>query len=236
VYLKLTTKCNMKCQHCCMSATRKGEDMAWETFKAAVDGWDGGDGLTLGGGEPTLHPEFERFLFYALAQTDPSEGGLLVVTNGSQTERALTLALLAKRGVLAAALSRDPWHDPIDEKVVEAFTKNTRGNYYNTDTDYREIRDVSRGVLRVGRAARKSFTNYWETRNGCACDGDPVVDPNGNVHQCGCPKSPIVGNVFTGYESLTDGMQGNTNGEPWACYRDVQKFSRKNRKALDNAA
>ena len=211
--------------------------MSWETFKAAVD--QGDDMLTLGGGEPTLHPDFERFLFYALAHAQ----NVYMVTNGSQTERALVLAGLAKRGVLGVALSRDPWHDDIDPRVVEAFTNEnkSRGMFGTAENhDQREIRNVSynyKGVMRVGRAARKSFTDVEETRQGCACEGDPVVDPNGDVRQCGCPKAPIVGTVFDGFEPLTGGEDNDTDGngelDPWCCYRKIKKSRAKR---LDKAA
>jgi MoaA/NifB/PqqE/SkfB family radical SAM enzyme len=220
MYIRVTERCNMSCAHCCMAATSKGEDMPWETFKAAVDNAEG-DTVILGGGEPTLHPEFECFLFYALAHTEY----VWLATNGSQTERALVLAKMAQRGIIGAALSIDQWHDPIDPRVIAAFTKVSRSKSYAVDSqsDNREIRDVGgmSSLSRVGRAARKSFVEEFDTRIVCACEGEPVVDPNGNVRQCGCPKSPIVGNVFDGFKPL--GHDYDNQIDPWCCYRIVKK-------------
>lgn len=236
MYIKITTRCNMKCAHCCMNATRKGEDMTLETFKDAIDACDC-ECITIGGGEPTLHPDFERFLFYALAHVE----NVYMVTNGSQTERALVLAGLAKRGVLGVALSRDQWHDEIDPRVVEAFTHNRKNrDYYGTadNHDQREIRDVGnnpRGIIRVGRAARKSFRDNYETYEDCACNGDAVVDPNGDVRQCGCAKSPIVGNVRDGYTSMVEHLE-DTNCDIWCCYREAEKVLREQAKMLDKPA
>lgn len=189
--------------------------MSWDTFQAAIK--HESDYVMLGGGEPLLHPDFERFIFHALARTE----GVFIVTNGSQTDRAIVLANLARRGVLGAALSLDPWHDPIDPRVVDAFTSNLDRKFTifgrSDNSDCREIRDVSKnnkGVMRVGRAVRRSFQQNWKTHENCACCGDPVVDPNGDVRQCGCPKSPIVGNVFDGFQSLVDDY-----GDEWNCYK-----------------
>jgi len=45
--------------------------MTWETFKRAVDSLEGyRGGVSMMGGEPTLHPEFERFARYLESQYD----------------------------------------------------------------------------------------------------------------------------------------------------------------------
>lgn len=218
MYIKITSRCDMTCAHCCMSATRKGEDMSWETFKTVIEHAEY-NYVVLGGGEPLLHPEFEKFLLYALAKTD----GVFIITNGSQTDRAIAIAHLAKRGVIGAALSLDPWHDPIDPEVEHAFTrdKQEKSTIFGRsgDPDQREIRDVSRGrIMRVGRAARGSFQDDWTTYEDCACCGDPVVDPNGNVRQCGCPDSPVVGNVFDGFQSLAE----EDADDEWCCHKEIR--------------
>ena len=35
-YLQITTRCNMRCQHCGFGCTHRGQDMTREVFKAAL--------------------------------------------------------------------------------------------------------------------------------------------------------------------------------------------------------
>lgn len=202
-----------------MSATKNGHDMTMETFKAALASAKeyGHNHICLGGGEPTLHPDFEKMLFLAIGTVED----VFIITNGSQTDRALVLAKLAGKGVIGAELSQDQWHDEIDSEVVEAFTvhrdPHSYRGYRDATEDRRGIRTV-RTVLRQGRGARKSFMKRHTTIVGCACDGDPHVDPMGNVHQCGCLDAPIVGDVFDGFEPLSD-----EHGDSWVCHRKVVK-------------
>ena len=192
-----------------------------ETFKAALASAKecGHEYICLGGGEPTLHPDFEMMLLLAIATMED----VFIITNGSQTDRALALAKLAEKGVIGAELSRDEWHDAIDDDVVEAFTvrKKQGYSYGNESKDRRGIRTV-RTILRQGRGARKSFMNRHKTIEGCACDSDPHVDPMGNVHQCGCLDAPIVGDVFSGFQPLF-----NDDGDTWVCHKEIAKKAAK---------
>jgi MoaA/NifB/PqqE/SkfB family radical SAM enzyme len=198
-----------------MSATKKGHDMTMETFKSALDQANdyGYECITLGGGETTLHPEFEKMLFLAIVTVDD----VFIITNGSQTDMALALAKLAKRGVIGAELSQDEWHDDIDPYVVEAFTKDPGKKF---DTDRRGIRRSLGPIARRGRAARKSFMAEYETSDRCSCEGNPFVDPLGQVHQCGCYNSPVVGDVVNGFDPLDNDDYGDT----WQCYKEVRKM------------
>ena len=192
MYLRLTSRCNMKCAHCAYSCTSKGQDMSMATLKLALDiAADYGDSLELGGGEPTLHPKFWQIIGIALSKG--FEGPPWLATNGKRTADALALAQLAKTGALAVALSLDQWHEKISPSVVQAFTsKNSvtyRGGYDNPyPNDSREIRTVKE-PFRAGR---------WKAGpRRCACP-ELVVQPDGTISQCGCMDSPVIGHVKTG--------------------------------------
>jgi len=176
----------MACEHCGFACTSIGENMNIKTFRKALQ-WDS-EIVTLGGGEPTIHPLFWQILGESLSVSDY----VWLATNGKKTEIALTLAKLAKRGVLACALSLDSYHDPIEPTVIQAFTKEKKrdgvGGYYNQDKDFREIRNVTGLEKNAGRC------DFGE--DACIC-ADVFCKPNGDVFACGCENAPLFGNVHT---------------------------------------
>lgn len=67
ILIDITNACNEKCSNCTRFCGnhKKPFFMSFETFKRAVDSMQGFEGLVaLIGGEPTLHPQFERFAEY----------------------------------------------------------------------------------------------------------------------------------------------------------------------------
>lgn len=76
IQIDITNACPHKCSNCTRFCGhhKKNFFMDFETFKRAVDSLEGFQG-TIGmmGGEPTLHPEFERFARYLDSKTDPKE-------------------------------------------------------------------------------------------------------------------------------------------------------------------
>lgn len=193
MYLRLTSKCNMSCGHCNFACTKDGEDMSLATLEKALEYNDGM--ICLGGGEPTIHPQFWEMFMTTFAHPNTEE--IFIVTNGSVTTTSLALAKLAKAGVIGAALSQDEWHDEIDSDVVEAFTKRrsrTHSNDYPSD-DRREIRTVT-ALAYGGRCD-------WGNKDWCACP-EITVEPNGDVYSCGCHKRIKLGDVFSGFEIPDD--------------------------------
>ena len=211
MYLRITDRCNMCCAHCCYACTSKGADMSEEIFRKAVDLCEAnGDLLSIGGGEPTIHPLFWPFIGYAIGKQIES---IWLATNGKETRTALALAKMAKAGVIGVDLSQDMWHEPIDPRVVEAFKRDENRMYGERSDDLRAIRTTSSPV-RSGR---------WKEDNDhgilCPCE-EIVVNPDGTVRQCGCLRSPVIGSVFTGFKAARNG-----DGDP-ACYRSLKKKNR----------
>jgi hypothetical protein len=156
--------------------------------------------IAIGGGEPTIHPLFWDMLGAAIVNNS-FEGRVWLATNGKKTKDALRLANLAKDGIIVCELSQDEYHEPIDYKVIEAFTKEPipRSVYL---IDYRGVRNTTlyHNPVKSGRC--KTGTNE------CICP-DIFVKPNGDIYQCGCKKSPKIGDVFKGVKSF---------GEIGECY------------------
>jgi len=196
MYIQITTKCNMACEHCGMNCdTISGEHMDFKTFKAALRH---DDTITIGGGEPTVHPHFEKFLLYALTNCY----SVFIITNGKLTDKALAIARLAEMDDerFGAELSQDPYHDPIDDVVIDAF----KGR----------IRDTSRNLINAGRC------DFGWTED-CICE-EAIVKPNGDIHQCGCDDSPKVGTVFDD-QILPLGSNEEDYGE-WICHKKMEEM------------
>ena len=82
VNLELTDRCNIKCKMCSQSMRDEAhgvpmQHMAWDTWREALRGLSGmGDEVHLCPhwlGEPTIHPQFDRFVEYAFALNIGSE-------------------------------------------------------------------------------------------------------------------------------------------------------------------
>ena len=196
MYIQITTRCNMTCDHCCYSCTKQGQDMNEETFKQALEFYSTANdymGLAIGGGEPTLHKRFMPWLFEAICAATMSEEELpvFVATNGTNTKVALKLAGLARKGLIMGALSLTQWHreqsvQPTQE-VIDAFRRGTSHVMSDAD-DCREIRGERHyEPYAVGRAKE------WGAE-GCCCD-TMVIDPAGIIWECGC-KLKSMGSIW----------------------------------------
>jgi len=117
MYVQITSRCNMLCSHCGMNCTAQGEDMTFKTLKKTLE--YAYEYIVFGGGEPTIHPQFEKFLFYAIGENMKVN----IITNGKLKNKAIALANLSSgdNEYIIAELSQDPFHEKVNKSVVEAF-------------------------------------------------------------------------------------------------------------------
>lgn len=98
INLDLTSACNFRCPHCVDSGIiNTGEALDLDNIKKSVDTLQDKGLLSvilIGGGEPTVHPDFEEIVRYTRG------AGLQVgiVTNGSRLERVAKVADLLQEG------------------------------------------------------------------------------------------------------------------------------------------
>ncbi len=98
INLDLTSACNFRCPHCVDSGIiNTGEALDLDTIMQSLDTLRGRGLLSvilIGGGEPTIHPDFEEIVRYCRGQ------GLQVgiVTNGSRLDRVARIADLLGEG------------------------------------------------------------------------------------------------------------------------------------------
>lgn len=212
MYIRITSKCNMRCAHCCFSCRPgSGEHMPMNVFDQALDIAESyGDSLTLGGGEPTMHPKFFEILkkvkqayWYDRLSATP-----FMVINGKNYSRAKKLIQHIRPDEdfdqyrlflhddpeydvwndepgIRVELSTDYFHERIDPRIKDFYMEAQRNR-----VDYAGTRDVTQsysGVMEQGRAKRTGSHTSYKTKHDCICD-DWVIQPNGDVYTCGCLK------------------------------------------------
>lgn len=199
MYVQITTVCNMSCAHCCYGCGPRGKHMSqktWEAVIKTVTDQEGPDGsISIGGGEPTLHPRFWSYLTDAIAAFD----NVWLATNGSQTATALKLAKLARKGVIACALSQDEYHDPIDPSVVTAFWEGKKQRDYFSLREERDCREVRTVTNHPENMALFRDPEKGGSPENCPCQ-ELIITPSGKVRFCGCKNAPVIGDVFGGFQ------------------------------------
>ena len=250
MYVQITTACNMSCSHCCYCCFENNPNayhMNIPTWANTLKFWDSlnhlmADGscgdehgfdnmcttLCIGGGEPTMHPQFWQFLGMALEARvrDDFDAQVWMKTNGKLHDRAkAVLQLGAQNGnVFACDLSADQFHEEI-KKDMYAYAGESKWRDIPRDrvADCGFARD--NGESGIGE---HSHSHHKSSAAGaglpypaqCVCE-DVFVNPDGDIFMCGCdgmyfPKD------FNG-ESISDWVDtpklGNVNNR-----NDVRDF------------
>lgn len=204
MYIKVTDRCNMNCDHCAFACNSKGDDMSFEVFKKAVDMGD--ECITIGGGEPTLHPQIEKFILYAIGKCY----SVFMVTNGTNEDLAMTLLELSK-GMpekFGVNLSMDSFHDisMVSGEVVSAYMEANA---------IRDVESSPSGLSWTGRA--REFWNKDECGTHCVCE-DLNILPDGRIKFCGCDEAPIIGNVYGWIEEEYEEIMYDLDERCWNYY------------------
>lgn len=216
MYIQITTRCNMKCKHCKFSCSpTRGKDMSFDFFKYAVNlAVDYGDHITIGGGEPTLHPDLLVMLGYAsmFAETDMQP---FMVTNGTADEATWKALMRAhQRNSIHVAVSRDPWHD--EDKIKPWVWEDA--DRYKLWWGNKGTRTIERG----GRARRHieelesdawNYGGYEHVRVEPCQNCGPRVTPDGMVW-ADVPKKFGGGKIGPlDSETLAEAIEAISNAE-----------------------
>jgi hypothetical protein len=153
----------------------------------------GSEYITLGGGEPTLHPKFRRFVEIGL------DFGLQVflVTNGSrqhQIQWLINQQDLYGYDKINFEVSIDDFHDG---SLVEPWVYNWAKNSHRS-----RARNTQQRLLPLGRAKdllvnSRGYSFNWApdyAKTACICDS-LTVKVDGTLQFCGCKDSHVYGNV-----------------------------------------
>lgn len=183
MYIQITSRCNMACAHCIYSCgLKKGRHMSMDTFRQAVLVAESYDSpITIGGGEPTLHPDLLAMLGIASLTADLPP---FMVTNGTCSKKLWSLLMRAqKREHIDVRVSNDLWHD----------TSMIR-DWVREDADCHKLwwgdkSNDHRTLIRQGRAKRNWKKLLWE----CEQSG---IRLNAIESECGYPRVAPDGRVW----------------------------------------
>lgn len=235
MYLQITTKCNMKCAHCCYSCGKNGKHMDYHVAVQAIQfAREYDDMIAIGGGEPTLHPRFFDILRMCLDSFDY----VWMATNGSKPRKMWRLRDIIdgedyrddeegiyQEGKLSVALSQDYFHAPIDERIVKYWTE--RASKRVSGYEIRNVTQSNSGVIAQGRAKRTG--SGWNEKD-CVCP-DLVIQPSGKVKLCGCTGSPVIGDVWYGIEekwqAVINDDGDDTDYQDCKCYKGLKGGKKK---------
>lgn len=182
----------MECAHCLYACKPgKGKHMSLSTFRKAVDiANDYESSITIGGGEPTLHPDLLMMLGYCSLLTSDEYMTPFMVTNGTCDEKTWRVLMRAKHmGNIDVRVSKDPWHDldMIQDYVWDDC--DSQKLWWGNADDRPEYGSHTRTITPRGRAK----ANLEQLRNDSLNHGydefridpdscmDVRVDPHGNV-------------------------------------------------------
>jgi MoaA/NifB/PqqE/SkfB family radical SAM enzyme len=155
--------------------------MEWYTFKRAI--CYGDEFNVLGGGEPTLNPDFIPMVEWAVGYG----ANIWFVTNGSRVnkmKKIIELQEIYGEDKLGFEVSCDPFHDwKLQNPWLLAYAE--RKKIIRNTSDRGEL-------MKAGRA--KKLSQDYELQERCGCD-DLNILPDGRVRLCGCLNAPIIGNI-----------------------------------------
>lgn len=241
----------MECEHCCYSCTKRGKHGDLQTILKAIEfaaEFEGDETITIGGGEPTLHPDFFTILKVCLERFNY----VWMATNGSQTAIMRRLAdiirgedfdnaechcetdeerdnctcyddadILNGADKLCVALSLDCFHDPIDPKIKELWERESK-QHRRTGFEIRNVTQSYKGPIAEGRGL-KTGAGYAE---GCVCS-DLFVTPRGMIKLCGCNGAPLIGDIWAGIrEEWQEVIYEDEGFIGERCYKGVKRRKR----------
>ncbi len=198
--------------------------------------------ISIGGGEPTMHPRFFDILRNCLEDFDY----IWMATNGSQTDVMKRLQRIIdncdyesfececeandpdsgywdcncdhpyiyQEDKLGVALSTDYFHDPIDAWVHDTWRR--RADMKHGGFELQDVTINNDGIAGQGRAKKIGYNG-----SHCVCS-DYIIKPDGKIRMCGCTRAPVIGDVRNGIEyDWQKKMEDSGGFEGTRCYKDL---------------
>jgi MoaA/NifB/PqqE/SkfB family radical SAM enzyme len=198
--------------------------------------------IAIGGGEPTLHPDFFDIIKKALWNFDY----VWMATNGSQTDKMHRLANIIhgedypecdcldrmeeeefeKYGCLCHEQYDYDMIENYDDKLSVALSQDV----FHSDIDQSvidiwkrnkwEIRTVTNSIQGLSNTGRAKDNDLGQSEE-CCCS-DLFITPEGKVKLCGCLDSPVIGDIYNGIEEEWENVLYNDESfNDYRCHKHV---------------
>lgn len=186
MYIQVTTRCNMRCIHCLYACGPRGKDMSFETFKLAVDcAYEHQEDVTIGGGEPTLHPQILDMVAYACTYGyhRMAHESVTLITNGTCDQATWDMLVRAHEdSELDLHVSNSIFHDKTKQKPWVTKYARTKRIWWASDKPNLDIDLLGRAIRNQKRiyeiARRHRYTHVEFGEGDCRW---PRVTPEGLV-------------------------------------------------------
>lgn len=132
LYLEVTRRCNMHCDHC-LRGDARGGDFNPDALRPLLEHTESIDTLGFTGGEPSLCPEILTGILEVVNEYKIPVGGFYLVTNGKEVSDGFLTALVRWNSyclehgdpyLSGLALSKDEFHESIpwiNEQKLRSF-------------------------------------------------------------------------------------------------------------------
>ncbi|MFO7968395.1 MAG: radical SAM protein [Archaeoglobaceae archaeon] len=234
ILVHITSKCNLKCEHCYVD--KMGTHMDLETFEEIMDQFYriGGLKVMLSGGEPLVHPRIEHIL-----KTAESYGlRVELLTNGAMINQKYADLikryvddvqisidgikghdLLRGEGSLEKTLRGIEYLDGVDITVATMITRYNIGEFEELEPLVSKIAQrwlldfpcTDQDILPPFGEAARVMANYGFGKE--SYEGLPhktcgahlcAVTPEGNISRCGFYEDKTVGSIEDGLSKCWD--------------------------------
>ena len=134
IQIDITNACPNKCGNCTRFCGwhEKTFFMDFDTFKKAVDSLDGYDGMVgIMGGQPTLHPQFDKFVDYLISKKQETKNIYELISPEDDFNYYINSShsdILSKRGLWSCC--GDKYYENF-EKINKTFRYQCLNDHYN---------------------------------------------------------------------------------------------------------
>jgi organic radical activating enzyme len=221
--IDITSRCNGGCAHCMSRCTDEGIDMSRQVFEDSVKFVKklGARVINIGGGEPTIHPEFIPFIEYI---RDELRGYVITVCSNGTFVRNLEIysAIKSLKPIIQITYNKDLYktdltddeikklseigfvelNEPSRERLV-AYGRALDNNLETSTTRISPFCFNMRSLVKHSRMDFFTAVKYFEMNHKFCCPG---IKPNGDITLSESLCCPSVGTIYNSNGEVTENI------------------------------